>query len=297
MTLNLLPKAYNSQAHQDDAEQVPIDSFGRDSDSNMFALDQQHPQIEETCYNHNSHVLAAVTENGGESCDEDNVDEEWLRSPFASSRAKTTWVDEGVNFRRLCQSCYSGDGNFCLFLTACLCSRAARVGNMIVCWQRPKRRMLDRYTDELVERPQLICILGPYWYICTCLTFPFLLFFAIWTGVRMIPHQSLAVVIPWAICNTVALLSLLLVSSGDPGILHRYHEPPDDTWIWNDQAATWRPAHAKYDSDCGVVIEHFDHVCPWTGTAIGGSNMRYFRLFVCLTFVSLVYNVLLLTIL
>ena len=33
------------------------------------------------------------------------------------------------------------------------------------------------------------------------------------------------------------------------------------------------------NSDCGVVIEEFDHVCPWTGTAIGKRNMGAFKTF------------------
>mgnify|MGYP002052413224 CR=1 FL=1 len=29
-------------------------------------------------------------------------------------------------------------------------------------------------------------------------------------------------------------------------------------------------------SDCGVMVDEYDHTCPWTGTAIGGKNIKYF---------------------
>ena len=31
--------------------------------------------------------------------------------------------------------------------------------------------------------------------------------------------------------------------------------------------------------DCGVVVEDYDHTCPWTGTAIGKGNIKWFYLF------------------
>jgi hypothetical protein len=155
----------------------------------------------------------------------------------------------------------------------------------------------DPFTNELVERPQLLCVMGPYWCTVMFITFPLLILFAVWTGFTTIPHRPMAVVILWALSNALALFSLTQVSCRNPGIMYRYREPPSDSWLWNDQAATWRPTHAKYDTDCAVVVEEFDHVCPWTGTAIGRLNLRYFQLFLCFAFVSLVFNVLLLTIL
>ena len=53
-------------------------------------------------------------------------------------------------------------------------------------------------------------------------------------------------------------------------------------------------ARAQYDSDCGVVIEGFDHVCPWTGTGIGARNMNAFHTFVSCLCVCLIFDVLLL---
>ena len=33
----------------------------------------------------------------------------------------------------------------------------------------------------------------------------------------------------------------------------------------------------------------FDHVCPWTGTAIAGKNMKYFNSFLCSLITLILY--------
>ena len=236
--------------------------------------------------------------------DVDDLDEEsqtlreWIQSPFAAGFTKQTWADEKIGWRRCCYSCCLGQAKASLLFTSCVCSAlgAGRVGNMVVLRTRT-RQTRDRHTKQLVQRPQLVCVMGPYWWVNIGVTFPFLLLFVIWTGIKEIPGRSLPIAVSWGLCNGIALLALSLVACRDPGIFYRYREPPDDTWLWSDQAETWRPAHAKYDGDCAVIVDEFDHVCPWTGTAIGRKNMLAFRVFVGLTFASLMYNVLLLAIL
>ena len=90
-------------------------------------------------------------------------------------------------------------------------------------------------------------------------------------------------------------VSLFYTGCRDPGILPRMREPPADNWRWNDQAQTFRPPGAVYDSECGAVVEEFDHVCPWTGTAIGRGNMPCFKVFVSGICVMIVVDVLLVT--
>mmetsp|Transcript_34791 Transcript_34791/g.92866 ORF Transcript_34791/g.92866 Transcript_34791/m.92866 type:complete len:143 (+) Transcript_34791:82-510(+) len=87
------------------------------------------------------------------------------------------------------------------------------------------------------------------------------------------------------------LISLSLVSCRDPGILRRVNQEPNEskearekkqhrkTWMWNDQAHTWKPTMASYDNDVNAVVRGFDHVCPFTGTAIGANNLRSFHAF------------------
>jgi hypothetical protein len=54
-----------------------------------------------------------------------------------------------------------------------------------------------------------------------------------------------------------------MVSWTNPGILYRQATVPegedDQDWRWNDQAKTYRPNHARFDNECQVVVEGFDH--------------------------------------
>ena len=37
---------------------------------------------------------------------------------------------------------------------------------------------------------------------------------------------------------------------------------------------------ALYCRECGVLVQDYDHLCPWTGTGIGKKNMWAFKGFV-----------------
>ena len=47
------------------------------------------------------------------------------------------------------------------------------------------------------------------------------------------------------------------------------------------------PPPDRYAYDCNVLVEKYDHTCPWTGTAIGGGNMAYFIWFVSLLSITI----------
>jgi palmitoyltransferase ZDHHC9/14/18 len=98
-------------------------------------------------------------------------------------------------------------------------------------------------------------------------------------------------VLGWLVITLALIVALSLTGCRDPGIMYRHPRPPpqnENQWRWNDQAQTFRPRLAYYDSDTAVMVEEFDHTCPWTGTAIGKGNMFPFQCFVCLVFVCLV---------
>jgi DHHC palmitoyltransferase len=46
-------------------------------------------------------------------------------------------------------------------------------------------------------------------------------------------------------------------------------EAGEGGWFWNEQVASFRPPGALYCRECGVLIQDYDHLCPWTGTGIG----------------------------
>ena len=78
------------------------------------------------------------------------------------------------------------------------------------------------------------------------------------------------------------LLSLFCVSCRDPGLMERVvdEEAGEGGWFWNEQVGSFRPPGALYCRECGVLIQDYDHLCPWTGTGIGRGNMAAFKTFV-----------------
>mmetsp|Transcript_15221 Transcript_15221/g.34401 ORF Transcript_15221/g.34401 Transcript_15221/m.34401 type:complete len:182 (+) Transcript_15221:623-1168(+) len=78
------------------------------------------------------------------------------------------------------------------------------------------------------------------------------------------------------------LASLFCVSCQDPGLMERVtdEEAGNGGWFWNEQVGSFRPPGALYCRECGVLIQDYDHLCPWTGTGVGRRNMMAFKLFV-----------------
>lgn len=189
-----------------------------------------------------------------------------------------------------------------------------RVGNMIILFQTiPSPNNLENGIiggDDIrrSSRPVLHCVAGPYWMVLVCITLPLIFGLSTVVATTSIANCHWMVIATWSFCNVMLLVSLLNVSCRDPGILYRYTEIPQvqqqqsnynnngntavqENWVWNDQALTYRPKSALYDNDCAVIIDGFDHVCPWTGTAIGKKNMFWFRLFVPFVFITILYDV------
>ena len=69
------------------------------------------------------------------------------------------------------------------------------------------------------------------------------------------------------------------------GLLERCtdDEAAENGWLWNEQVDSFRPFTSLYCKECKVLIDDYDHICPWTGTAVGKNNMRSFRYFLLLS--------------
>lgn len=82
----------------------------------------------------------------------------------------------------------------------------------------------------------------------------------------------------------LTLLALFMVSCRDPGLIKRrtVQDPEANAFLWNEQVGSYRPPDALYCRECQVLIEDYDHLCPWTGTGIGKKNMFAFKAFVLL---------------
>eukprot|EP00543_Licmophora_paradoxa_P002947 CAMPEP_0202448964 /NCGR_PEP_ID=MMETSP1360-20130828/7758_1 /ASSEMBLY_ACC=CAM_ASM_000848 /TAXON_ID=515479 /ORGANISM="Licmophora paradoxa, Strain CCMP2313" /LENGTH=144 /DNA_ID=CAMNT_0049066761 /DNA_START=19 /DNA_END=450 /DNA_ORIENTATION=+ len=115
-------------------------------------------------------------------------------------------------------------------------------------------------------RPRLIWIMGPYWPMLMFVTYPLILGVSAWTLFTVLSRQLIIIQAFWW-CATLGLIyALAMTAFRDPGILYKHASPPpqnEQSWRWNDTAQTYRPLRAFYDPDCAVIVEEFDHTCPW----------------------------------
>lgn len=88
-------------------------------------------------------------------------------------------------------------------------------------------------------------------------------------------------ILPYGVLIAIVMLSLFCVACTDPGLMERVvdEEAGEGGWFWNEQVGSFRPPGALYCRECGVLIQDYDHLCPWTGTGIGRKNMWAFKTF------------------
>ncbi|CAJ1966937.1 unnamed protein product [Cylindrotheca closterium] len=226
----------------------------------------------------------------------------WRNSIYAVGRVNIDWKDENPflshppGHKRNDNVAWSG-----VVCGSCL-TCVGRIGNMAVFYSTMEEyeavEKSEGREDRVVKRkrPRPVCMVGPYWPVNLCLTWPLILGISGWTLFTKVIYQNFVIIITWSLCTFALCASLLLVSCTNPGILYRHEEAPpgeEGSWQWNDQARTYRPSNARFDTECQVVIEEFDHTCPWTGTGIGGGNMKHFKSFVFMVPVCIIYTVVL----
>jgi len=189
-------------------------------------------------------------------------------------------VEYAVGPQERCQ-----DDN-CAHMSEVVCPRQfPRIGNMVV----------FQWTRRGDDNASIDCVIGPYWPMMLCVTYPLIAVIATFCGYYVMrgKHPIIIGIFVFGVLTTAGCLALTACS--DPGILRRHREePPEDVrgrrkWTWNDQANTFRPRGAQYCRDCNVVIEGFDHTCPWTGTGIGRKNIMYFQFFTSACCCTLIY--------
>lgn len=155
---------------------------------------------------------------------------------------------------------------------AYFCCCAKRLGNMFVLFERSD------------GSPMVIA--GPCWPFCMGVTLPLILgisalvcYFVLFNSANGLPQWVAYIYLP---VLALVLLALFMVSCRDPGLMERVtdEEAGQGGWYWNEQVGSFRPPGALYCRECGVLIEGYDHLCPWTGTGIGHGNMFAFKAFV-----------------
>jgi hypothetical protein len=164
-----------------------------------------------------------------------------------------------------------GDGCCC---DPCVCCE--RVGSLTVLCEAPRQQGIRR---------RLWCVVGPYWAVMVCVTTPLIAGPCAGALYYMAPRVPVPLTVSFAVAALFVLTALWLTACSDPGLVVRQHtNPAEDTpqraeWAWEDRTKTFRPLSARFADDCGVLVEGYDHTCPWTGTAIGKGNLRYFYAF------------------
>ena len=190
----------------------------------------------------------------------------WEESPFAVGNVNVTWAEDREN---CCGKRNSNvNGQVCCSAFVCGCLGADRVGNMAVLAQSTQVYNHIQVNEETGERtttrktrPKLLWVVGPYWPVNLFLTYPLILGVSFLVGWRTVRYSSAPIIITWSICTFSLIFSLAMVACRDPGILYRHLQRPlnADTWRWNDQSRTFRPPRARFDPECQVVVEGFDH--------------------------------------
>ena len=90
--------------------------------------------------------------------------------------------------------------------------------------------------------------------------------------------------------SAVTLTFLSLTAFSDPGIFPRYTRPMARDWSYSNQAGSFRPPKVIYCRECRLLIDQYDHFCPWSGTVIGAKNLSYFHTFVSALVLTMLYD-------
>lgn len=285
----------NYQAGEHDIEIAPLSAQEEapfttyDTNENPNIMVDITTNIAET-----NHTIDTFPESSPDDDDDDdaenpNDDEQtrhWKASPYAVGLVSIDWKVKP-----------EGRIWFPLTFSYMFCKRAGRLGNMVVLYERETKRTTAAgesnadITSSSIPKP--IIMMGPHWPMMVCITYPLIIGVSLATFVLEIRNAHIALVATWTVMTILLLLSLARVACRNPGVFPRHAESPvdDGTWIWNDQGRTFRPLKAKYDSECAVVVEEYDHTCPWTGTAIGKHNMRAFQCFVAMVGIMLLFDI------
>jgi hypothetical protein len=234
------------------------------------------------------HTVETLPESSpDDSNDDDERTRHWKSHPYAVGLVDIDWSGGNARNKWACP----------LMFSYLCCKRAGRIGNMVVLYETSTSSNDSQNGNDdpttTISRP--VIMVGPHWPMMVCVTYPIIFGVSLATFVLEIRNQHVALVAIWSVMTILLILALAGVACRNPGIFRRHAEVPEgEEWIWNDQGKTFRPRKAKYDSECAVVVDGYDHTCPWTGTAIGKNNMRAFQCFVVLVGAMLLFDVTLL---
>lgn len=133
-------------------------------------------------------------------------------------------------------------------------------------------------------------VLGPYWHFLI-ITLAVVTSVSLMIYVWVIPSDEKLERIIGLSLTILAATSLLCTALNDPGIFPRYSKPLAQNWTYSEYAQSYRPPGVIYCQQCQVLIEEYNHFCPWSGIVIGKGNEAYFQVFITAIVVALLYDV------
>lgn len=153
--------------------------------------------------------------------------------------------------------------------------RVRKIGNIYVLAEYGERRL----------------VLGPYWHfllvtlvmLAAINTIIYVVVLPAAYEIERVIGLSLAI---------LAILSLICTAVTDPGVFPRYSRPLADDWTYSEYAQSFRPPGVVYCQQSHLLIEDYNHFCPWSGTVIGKGNEVYFQVFISAIILSLIFDVL-----
>ncbi|KAJ8607370.1 hypothetical protein CTAYLR_010772 [Chrysophaeum taylorii] len=162
----------------------------------------------------------------------------------------------------------------------CNLVRVRKVGNFYILaeWRRrdgKKRRML----------------LGPYWHFLL-VTLVVIAAVSVMIYAFVVPAEDEIERVIGLTVTMLAVSGLLCTALTDPGIFPRYSKPLVENWTYSEYAQSYRPPGVIFCQQSQVLIEDYNHFCPWSGTVIGKGNEAYFQVFIVAIVVAFLYDLL-----
>lgn len=172
------------------------------------------------------------------------------------------------------------------------CFKCSKKGNIFICCECTIEED-DVFFPMAVEKTKLRWVVGPYWNML-CVTYAVVITITILVYETVIPRREASEIAVGLTLSGLTLLFLSLTAFSDPGIFPKHTRPKGPNWSYSGQAQSFRPPRVIYCSECKLLIQEYDHFCPWSGTVIGGKNLKFFHCFVSCLVLTMIYDAVLL---
>lgn len=172
------------------------------------------------------------------------------------------------------------------------CMKCYKKGNMLIMCECTVEQD-DFLPGFPSERTKVRWVIGPYWHMLI-MTYGVIITITLLVYDTVIPKRDTLEVKFGLAISGLTLLFLSLTAFSDPGIFPKHTRPKGPNWSYSGQAQSFRPPNVIYCRECKLLIESYDHFCPWSGTVIGLKNLKFFHCFVSCLILTMIYDTVLL---